>query len=125
MGIPRMAPRVIPFLLAAMFWTASLAEAQTITCLYTEPLLKVVYDLKKRTIKVYKGVEKRPRIAKGSVKSLGTKSFQIVSKALGVKQTLMHDNKGTDGASDKIYPYSSTWTQKDRPLPVFGGCDKD
>jgi hypothetical protein len=85
--------------------------------------MEIVYNTNTKTLKIYKDTQKKPaKTVKVTVRASGPSTIELSNSKHGIRQILKLDNRGSDGASDKVYPYSATWSQKDSTLRPIGGC---
>ncbi len=98
------------------------AQADVITCVFTEPFVNTTYDLAKQTLTVeqYEG-KLVVKDVSFEIKSAG--KFHIVSQDGVVLQKLDLNGKGSDGMSDTVFPYEVTDTSMDKfANNGIGGC---
>lgn len=99
------------------------ARARTITCHYTEPFIETRYDTVTRILAMNRADAEHGAApsAKMAVLAFTRTRLVIRSKRLGITQEMVLDHHGSDGASDRIYPFSARWTEPGRPV-IYGGC---
>lgn len=115
--------KTISFLFFAAITLSQLAFADVIKCTFTEPYTDSTYRMTQSSL-AYKGDFGKTKVLKNisfQIKSAGV--FELVSKEGKVLQTLTLNHKGSNGASDTIYPYevkdsSSVMTASSG----YGGC---
>lgn len=112
--------------------TTMAAQADIITCQFTEPFVSSQYSMAQQTLKYespFTGDNGKPEI-----KLIKNVSFQIVSAGVfelrtkdgKVLQTLTLTNNGSDGMSDIVYPYDVTdrgFHKSD--MGGIGGCSSN
>ena len=95
------------------------ARADIITCRFTEPFITTVYSTTQSTLTVRHETEGREDV-------IGNVSLQIMAPGLlelwAADRRPVHrlrlSNRGSDGMSDREYPYSVEWINKGQR----GGC---
>lgn len=110
-------------IITSIFLFSSIGRADIIKCTFTEPFIDTSYSMAQATL-TSKDSEGSIRVVKNvsfQIKSAGV--FELVSKNGTVLQKLILNNKGSDGMSEKIYPYEV----KDSSLLMsankgLGGC---
>lgn len=110
-------------IITSIFLFSSIGRADIIKCTFTEPFIDTSYSMAQATL-TSKDSEGSIRVVKNvsfQIKSAGV--FELVSKNGTVLQKLILNNKGSDGISEKIYPYEV----KDSSLLMsankgLGGC---
>jgi hypothetical protein len=121
--VPR---RTVPAACALLaFLSPHAASAIVITCSFTEPFVRTSYDSDLQTLTLTYDVEKRRETQKSvSLHTLSPTVFELWNANNEVIQHLELDHQGSDGMSDRIYPYEVKWTPRDASLPevLFGGC---
>lgn len=107
------------FIAALLF--ASITQADIIKCNFTEPFVNTTYSMTQSTL-TYKNSDGQSKVVRNvsfQIKSAGV--FELVSKEGTVLQTLNLNYQGSDGMSDRLYPYdvkdTTTSTHEGR-----GGC---
>ena len=113
---------------AALPWSAAPAQGKIISCLFTEPFIGTVYYSRTRTLTVTYDVDKRrEKLSNISISAAGGETFELRNTNKVTIQRLERSYAGTDGMSDRVFPYEVTWTPGRRSLPatLFGGCESD
>jgi uncharacterized membrane protein len=94
-------------------------NADVIKCSFTEPFITTSYDTASKRLTVTHDVEKRQEIHdRISKRQLSRRAFELRSADGQVLQRVERTCKGSDGMSDRVYPYSAQWI----PLKLYGGC---
>ena len=92
-------------IITSIFLFSSIVRADIIKCTFTEPFIDTSYSMAQATL-TSKDSEGSIRVVKNvsfQIKSAGV--FELVSKSGTVLQKLILSNKGSDGMSEKMYPY--------------------
>ncbi len=91
--------------LFALTACCNFASADIIKCTFTEPFIDTEYSMTQSTL-TYKSFENKDTVIKNvSFQIKGPGVFELVSKDGKVLQVLTLNNQGSDGMSDKTYPY--------------------
>ena len=94
-------------------------NADVIKCSYTEPFMTTSYDTASKRMTVTHDVEKRQTVYdRVSMRQLRPRAFELRSADGKVLQRVERTCQGSDGMSDRVYPYSAQWI----PLKLHGGC---
>ena len=105
--------------------TASISNADIIKCIFTEPFVNSTYSTTQSTL-TYKDYENKTKVIKGvsfQIKAAG--AFELVKNGK-VLQSLTLSQKGSDGMSDKVYPYEVMDTDLDMMANGgHGGCSSN
>jgi hypothetical protein len=117
---------VLSFFAATM--VSSFAFADVITCSFTEPWVTTTYSMAQQslTISAFDGNNETIQIVKNvSFQIKGPRKFELVKDGK-VLQKITLDNKGNDGMSDILYPYSvEAFNMKKYANSGFGGCSSN
>ena len=90
--------------IATALLVSTMAHAEVIKCVFTEPFIDTTYDTAKSTLTTNgEGTVNVRKNISFQIVSAGV--FQLVDKDGKVIQTLSLNNNGSDGMSDAIYPY--------------------
>jgi hypothetical protein len=111
--------------LAAMLFCAAPALARVITCSFTEPFVRTFYDPARKTLTIVQDVERRKQVQRGiAAKNVSKAILELRNDKGEIVQRLEHSFQGSDGMSDKSYPYAVQWTPRDPNMPetLNGGC---
>lgn len=109
--------------LAAGMMMSQLASADVIKCVFTEPFVNTTYSMTQSTLTIDAAGEGKSVIQNVSFQIKGAGQFELVAKNGKVLQKLSLDNKGSDGMSDKNYPYTVTdSSQSNMANNGIGGC---
>ena len=95
----------------------ALAQAETLTCIYTEPFVNTVYKSGARQLTLTRAMEKEVRRFR-----VHPADIDLANRRLAFRQTMVRDGKGSDGMSDTVYPWSATLSWKALPYRLHGGC---
>lgn len=110
-------------LISSLFLTAT-SQADIIRCNFTEPFVNSTYSMTQSTLS-YVNADGKKQLLKNvsfQIKSAGV--FELVAKDGKVLQTLKLNNQGSDGMSDRLYPYEA----KDNSSIThqgYGGCESN
>ncbi len=113
--------RIIP---VALLMVSSVSQADVIKCLFTEPFVASVYDMSNSTL-TYSALAANTTVINNvnfKIKSAGV--FELVSIEGNVLQTLKLNFKGSDGMSDKVFPFDVKDSQAVTNRG-YGGCTSD
>jgi hypothetical protein len=115
---------VLSFFAATM--VSSFAFADVITCSFTEPFITTTYSMAQQKLTSYNGMEQTTTVVKNvSFQIKGPRNFELVKDGK-VLQKITLNNKGTDGMSDILYPYSvESFDMKEYANSGFGGCSSN
>ena len=105
-------------LIAAFAFTGLAAQADIIKCSFTEPFINVEYSMTQSALRTVDMEGKKTITKSVSFQILGAGSFELRNKNGNTIMRLELNNKGSDGMSDRIYPYESQWLTKG----LWGGC---
>jgi hypothetical protein len=111
--------------LAATLFFAAPASARVIICSFTEPFVRTIYDPARKTLTIVQDVERRKQVQRDIVPKNVSKAILELRNDKGeMVQRLEHSFQGSDGMSDKSYPYAVQWTPRDPNMPetLNGGC---
>ena len=96
-------------LIALTLFTANAAKAEVFTCYQTEPFISEVYNVEKGTLKITEEVMKETKTLRNlKLVIKGEGRFEIRNAANKTIRVMILNNQGSDGMSDRIYPYSGT-----------------
>ncbi len=101
------------------------AQPAPITCYFTEPFVRTVFDPGRHTLTVVYDVEKRSDVERGvSLQASSPTDLRLRNRTGEVVQELKLSHHGSDGMSDRVYPYEARWTPRNDGLPqvLYGGC---
>jgi uncharacterized membrane protein len=107
--------------MAATFLGPTLARAEAIKCVYTEPFVNTVFDPRSKTVTFTRMGEEKAVRFRVSVRETGD-NLELIYRPEAFRQTMVKDGKGSDGMSDVVFPYSATLTKKGLPHRLHGGC---
>ena len=111
--------------LAAILVCAAPASAQIITCSFTEPFIRTFYDPARKTLTIIQDVDHRREVQRGiTAETVSAVILELRNGKGEIVQRLEHSFRGSDGMSDRSYPYAVTWTPRDPAMPEIlnGGC---
>lgn len=102
----------------------SISQADIIRCNFTEPFVNSVYSMTQSTLS-YDSAEGKKQVIKNvsfQIKSAGV--FELVAKDGRILQTLKLTHQGSDGMSDRLYPYD---VKDNSPITHqgYGGCSSN
>lgn len=100
--------------------SSTVAHADIIECVFTEPFVKTVYSMTQSTLTIT-DIDNKEVIKSVSFQIKSPSVFELVSKDGQVLQTLTLNQKGSDGMSDTLYPYDVKDTRFS-DSPQYGGC---
>jgi uncharacterized membrane protein len=94
-------------------------QADIIKCSFTEPFITTVYSTNENTLKVTYAAERQRETLKSiSFQIMKPTTFELWDAKRKVIQRLELSFRGSDGMSDRIYPYDAHWLSKN----LHGGC---
>ena len=106
--------------------SATVSQADIISCTFTEPFVSSTYSMTQSTL-TYDSFGLGKTVIKNvsfQIKSAG--EFQLVDKKGNVLQTLTLNKKGSDGMSDRVYPFDVTDTSMNKYANNgMGGCQSN
>lgn len=111
--------------LAATLFCATPASGRVITCSFTEPFIRTFYDPARRTLTIVQDVDHRRQVQRGiTAETVSGVILELRNDKGEIVQRLEHSFRGSDGMSDKPYPYAVTWTPRDPNMSetLNGGC---
>jgi uncharacterized membrane protein len=113
----RPAAFVLMRLFAAPILCVGSAHADVIKCYFTEPFLTLTYSTTESSLAV-SDPEAEATERNVSLQIMGAGAFELWNAQNIAVLRLTLDNKGSDGMSDRIYPYSAMRL----PSAQYGGC---
>lgn len=112
----------ILFLFALTSLSYHLALAENIKCIFTEPLVTTEYQVAQSKLS-FVGDAKNSKLIEGvSRQVLSPTKFQLVDQTGRILQILSLTQNGSDGMSDRVYPYEAEDFSIQNGLSLFGGC---
>jgi hypothetical protein len=109
--------------LAGSLLLPGIANADIIKCSFTEPFITTSYDTALRRMTVTYDVKKRRTVFdRVSMRELRPRAFELRTTDGKVLQRVERDCQGSDGGSNRVYPYSALWRPRDPPPHLHGGC---
>jgi uncharacterized membrane protein len=111
-------------LLISSLLFAAASQADIIKCNFTEPFVNSTYSMTQSTLSYVNADGKKQVVKNVSFQIKSPSLFELVSKDGKVLQTLNLNNQGSDGMSDRLYPYDA----KDNSLIThqgYGGCESN
>lgn len=115
--------KAIPFG-AFLLCYATSAYCEVIRCTFTEPFLSTRYNTSTLTFEVRNEDDKvTSSVNNVSFEKRAGARFVLLAPDKSTIQSLNLNQQGSDGMSDKIYPYEVTWTWHGSEL--VGGCSSD
>jgi hypothetical protein len=102
------------------------AQADLIQCQFTEPFVTTVYNLSQRTLVVMPAAGQTEVIKHVSLEMKAPGKFELVGPTGEVLQKLALTGKGSDGMSDRVYPFDVVSTSLEKVSNGGqGGCTSD
>lgn len=108
--------------LTAALLIPGLAKADIIKCVFTEPFMNTTYSMTQSTLTVYEMGVKTHTLKNISFQIKGPGQFELWNANKQIVQTIVLDNKGSDGMSQRNYPYSGDFDTKSDHGIISGGC---
>jgi uncharacterized membrane protein len=99
----------------------SFVSADIIKCSFTEPFLNTTYSMAQMTLTVDRAEGGTQVFRNVSFQILGPGRFELWSRNRRVLQRLNLNMEGTDGMSDRVYPYSARYAYGEYGM-LTGGC---
>jgi uncharacterized membrane protein len=94
-------------------------QADIIRYSFTEPFIMTVYSTNENTLTVtYDAERRRETLRNISFQITNPAPFDLWDAKRRVVQRLELSFRGSDGMSDRVYPYEAHWLSKD----LHGGC---
>lgn len=107
--------------------SASVAQADIITCTFTEPFVTTTYSMTQSSLTYKDAMTGKVKFYKNvsfQIKAAG--QFELVAVDGKVLQTLTLNNQGSDGMSENIFPYSVKDNSKFMTANLgLGGCSSN
>jgi hypothetical protein len=96
-----------------------IVKADVIKCSFTEPFMTTSYDTSLQKMTVTYDVEKRRKVFDGiTMREIRPKVFEFRNAQGQVLQRVERSCRGSDGMSDRVYPYQAEWILQ----KLHGGC---
>lgn len=111
------------FLLIAFIFITQTAMADVITCVFTEPFVTTVYSTPKSKL-TYQSMDKGTVVLNHVSLQFKENKVDLVTSEGKVIQELKLNHKGSDGMSDKVYPYEVK-DYHDLTHKGVGGCSSN
>ena len=105
-------------LLALAVAVPGFAHADIIKCNFTEPFYQTTYSMTQNSLTISHMGNVTQVITGVSFQIMGRGRFELWDRNRNLLQRFALNNAGSDGMSDKVYPYQVYWTQKAQ----YGGC---
>lgn len=117
--------------LAALVLIANFAQAEVIQCVFTEPFFSINYDTDTKKLEIVEMTEETPTfVVKADSKAISPTHSEISNTREHLLLAIYHDNEGSDGMSDRVYPMSGVFivygpSRIETHLrgPHYGGCE--
>jgi len=110
------------FLLSLAIAAPTLAQADVIKCQFTEPFITTTYSMVQQKLTWVDNVDNTTKTIKNvSFQIKGPGEFELLDANKNVIQTINLNFKGSDGMSDRVYPYDVQWNSKS----LYGGCESN
>jgi uncharacterized membrane protein len=112
------------YLIGFLFLIGFTSHADVIHCNFTEPFFETLYDMSASTLTYKLGSAEKDKVfEKVSFEIKASGIFELVNQNGQVLQTLTLNQSGSDGMSERIYPYSVKDTNPEASLTGNqGGC---
>jgi uncharacterized membrane protein len=95
------------------------SKADIITCIFTEPFVTTVFSMAQNTLTIHSPTEGRETVLRNvSFQIMGAAVFELWGSDRQLVQRLRLSHDGSDGMSDRKYPYAVEWGEKN----LQGGC---
>jgi uncharacterized membrane protein len=102
-----------------LFGLTSGGQAGTVTCIFTEPFITTIYNTDRQILSLTYGVGRRPeRLRNISLKVTRPGVLELRNTKRELILRLERSFRGSDGMSDRVYPYEAHWITK----KLYGGC---
>jgi len=113
-------------IIATTMLLASISQADIIKCVFTEPFVNTTYSTSQSSLTYDSAGAGKKVIKNVSLQIKGAGLIDLVSKDGKVLQSLSITGKGSDGMSDRIFPYEV----KDNSMVTganggIGGCESN
>jgi|GEM_PF-1444431 len=106
---------------------SSVVKADVFHCTFTEPFVTVTYSMAQQTLTFDEAGQPLKKVLNGvsfQIQSAG--KFALVNSQKQTVMTLNLSNQGSDGMSDDVYPFETTWSKsEDGKAQQFGGCESN
>ncbi len=115
------------FLVFSSIFISNMAAADVIKCMFAEPFGSSTYSMTQSVLKYDMADEQKSKTIKNvSFQIKGPGEFELISKEGKVLQKISLTKNGSDGMSDRVYPYEVT----DSSMLVYanngiGGCSSN
>lgn len=110
-----------PAILLAVLLLPSIAKGDIIQCQFTEPFIRTSYNTSSKRMTVVDDVRKRREIFDQiSMREIRPRLFEFRNANGQVLQTAERNCRGSDGMSDRVYPYDARFLGDERK--PHGGC---
>jgi len=102
----------------------SISQADVIRCNFTEPFVASVYSMTQSTLSYVNSDGKKQTIKNVSFQIKAAGVFELVAKDGTLLQKLTLNRQGSDGMSDRLYPYEA---KDNSPIThqSYGGCSSN
>lgn len=98
------------------------AQADIIKCYFTEPFITTTYSMVQQKLTWIDNVTNRSKVMRNvSFQIKGAGQFELWDANRNVIQSMALDFTGSDGMSDRVYPYDVQWNTKS----LRGGCESN
>lgn len=99
-------------------------QADIIKCHFTEPMVTTTYNTSKATLTYQDSNNKKTVVKNVSFQIRSAGVFELVSQNGKLVQTINLNSQGSDGMSDRLYPYSVK-DSKEITQQGLGGCESN
>lgn len=117
-------------ILAATLLMATLAQAETITCVFNTPRIVSTYNTEREQLSIYTVVYPSLVVKSAKLSTDAQGNQVVVNEKNETLLTLVADGQGNDGATDTMYPMTGVIDLTDvGTLPAqygnknYGGCE--
>lgn len=112
--------------LTSIFLLGLSAKADVINCSFTEPFIRTQYSMSQNSLTTKFDGDDAVSVIKGvSFQIKGPGLFELMDSNKKVLMELILDNKGSDGMSDIIYPYTVKYFSAGGDAILWGGCESN
>ena len=109
-------------ILSAVLALPALSQADVLTCTFTEPFITTTYSMVQQKLSWVDNVTGRTKVVRNvSFQIKGPGQFELMDENRNVLQTMILNFNGSDGMSDRVFPYEVRWRTKS----LSGGCESN
>lgn len=100
------------------------AHAETFRCVFTEPFVTVSYSTTTRALVLHNDGDQSSNTIKGVEFAIVAKDAFVLKKGGAILAHINHNNEGSDGMSDRLFPFEMITTLIPGPAGgAYGGCE--